>query len=81
MQSGHIVGEDFCGSVDRYVDDCAVRLLVMVTHQKGGLRRLFHASLTRKMACHSRIPPDVAACLNIEREIFQHTYLTGKTES
>jgi nucleotide-binding universal stress UspA family protein len=56
IQSEHIVGEDFCGSVDRYVDDCAVRLLVMVTHQKGGLRRLFHASLTRKMACHSRIP-------------------------
>ena len=56
LESEHLLGDDFCDAINRYIDDYSVNLLVMVTHRKNFLQRLFRISTTRKMAYHTHIP-------------------------
>lgn len=52
----NIEGADFQEAIEDYVRTHNVDLLVMVSHRKSLLQRLFRSSMTRKMAFHTRIP-------------------------
>lgn len=47
---------DVVASINQYVADKNVDLLVMAKHNRGFFDRLFHSSLSKKMAIHTHIP-------------------------
>jgi nucleotide-binding universal stress UspA family protein len=47
---------DVVASINQYVADKNVDLLVMAKHNRSFFDRLFHSSLSKKMAIHSHIP-------------------------
>lgn len=47
---------DVVSSINQYVDDKQVDLLVMAKHNRSFFDRLFHSSLSKKMAIHTHIP-------------------------
>ncbi|RYY62511.1 MAG: hypothetical protein EOO12_13445 [Chitinophagaceae bacterium] len=51
-----ISGNDVNESLEKYVRDQQIDLVAMVTHRKRGLQALFHKSLTREQAFHTRVP-------------------------
>lgn len=42
--------------IDQYVDELSIDLLVMAKHNRSFFDRLFHRSLSKKMAYHSKVP-------------------------
>lgn len=47
---------DIVESINQYVDEVAADLLVMAKHNRNFFDRLFHRSLSKKMAFHTKIP-------------------------
>lgn len=47
---------DVSDTIDRYVDQLNIDLLVMAKHNRSFFDRLFHRSLSKKMAYHSKLP-------------------------
>lgn len=52
----HVKEGDVTETIDQYVDKLNIDLLVMAKHNRGFFDRLFHRSLSKKMAYHSRVP-------------------------
>jgi nucleotide-binding universal stress UspA family protein len=42
--------------IDKHIDDMKIDMLVMAKHNRGFFDRLFHRSLSKKMAYHSKVP-------------------------
>lgn len=47
---------DVSETIDKYVDELNIDLLVMAKHNRSFFDRLFHRSLSKKMAYHSKVP-------------------------
>jgi nucleotide-binding universal stress UspA family protein len=47
---------DIITSINTYIDDHHADLLVMAKHNRNFFDRLFHRSLSKKMAFHTHIP-------------------------
>jgi len=47
---------DVVQSINKYVDEVSADLLVMAKHNRNFFDRLFHRSLSKKMAFHTKIP-------------------------
>jgi K+-sensing histidine kinase KdpD len=47
---------DVVQSINQYVEEKEVDLLVMAKHNRNFFDRLFHKSLSKKMAFHTKIP-------------------------
>lgn len=56
LEVEHIAGDNFREAIDNYIQSKKVDLLVMVSHRRNLLQRLFGSSMTRKMAYHTHIP-------------------------
>lgn len=52
----NINGQDIEQSIIDFVENQNTNLLVMRTHKRGFFESLFHSSLTKKMAYHTKIP-------------------------
>lgn len=52
----HITGTDFEETVQDYIEQNDIDILVMVTWQAGFWRRLFNPSMTRRMSYNTKIP-------------------------
>jgi nucleotide-binding universal stress UspA family protein len=51
-----IEGEDFSVTIEDFADENGNGLLCMITHHRGLLDSIFHPSMTREMAYHTRMP-------------------------
>lgn len=47
---------DVSENIDKYVDELNIDMLVMAKHNRSFFDRLFHRSLSKKMAYHSKVP-------------------------
>lgn len=56
LASDHIFGRDFNEALEIYTKEKNVNLVVMITHRKNLLQRLFRISMTRKMTYSTDIP-------------------------
>lgn len=52
----HLSGSDFYQSLQQYINNGEIDLLVMITHKKGFVQNLFSFSMTRQMAYHTTVP-------------------------
>lgn len=52
----HLMGEGFEESMEGYIQDNKVDMLVMVTYQRGFWKRLFNPSLSNKVSYQTKIP-------------------------
>lgn len=52
----HIFGKDFIESLQNYITKNNVDILVMVTHKRDFLERIFNPGITRKMSYQTKIP-------------------------
>jgi len=52
----NIDGQDIEQSIINFIENQNTNLLVMRTHKRGFFESLFHSSLTKKMAYHTKIP-------------------------
>jgi nucleotide-binding universal stress UspA family protein len=48
--------EDVIGTIEKYVEEHKVDMLVMAKHGRGFFDKIFHRSLSKRMAYHTRIP-------------------------
>ncbi len=51
-----IESNDVMGSIDKYVDELNIDLLVMAKHNRSFFDKLFHRSLSKRMAYHTKTP-------------------------
>ncbi|HEY0060014.1 MAG TPA: universal stress protein [Flavisolibacter sp.] len=56
VESVHVSGSDFHQTLQQYIREHNIDLLVMITHKRSFLQNLFHFSMTRQMAYHTEIP-------------------------
>jgi nucleotide-binding universal stress UspA family protein len=56
VESVHVSGMDFHQTLQQYIKEHKINLLVMITHRRSFLQNLFHFSMTRQMAYHTEIP-------------------------
>ena len=56
VESVHVSGSDFHQTLQQYIKQHKIDLLVMITHRRSFLQNLFHFSMTRQMAYHTEIP-------------------------
>lgn len=56
LTSVHLTGENFKETVEQYIKEHDIDLLVMVTYNTGFLDRLFNRSMTEKMSFQTKIP-------------------------
>jgi nucleotide-binding universal stress UspA family protein len=56
MHVEHLTERDFQQAIQQYIEKENIDLLVMITHKRGFIQSLFHASMTREMAYHTTIP-------------------------
>lgn len=52
----NIEGKDPLEALDKYIDENSIDLLVMLTHRKTIMQKLFSRSVTKEMAFHTHIP-------------------------
>jgi len=52
----HEESDDVISTIDKYIDEHHVDLLVMAKHKRGFFDRLFHRSLSKRMAYHTKTP-------------------------
>jgi nucleotide-binding universal stress UspA family protein len=52
----NLQGEDVAQAIDSCVNDFNIDLLVMAKHKRGFFDRLFHRSMSKQMAYHSKVP-------------------------
>jgi nucleotide-binding universal stress UspA family protein len=51
-----LFGHKFLETLDEYIDENYVDILVMLTHKRGFVESIFHRSMTKKMSYHTNIP-------------------------
>lgn len=56
LQFATIEEDDVIEGLDNYLEKEQVDLLAMLTHRRNLLERIFHKSVTRKMAIHTHLP-------------------------
>lgn len=56
LSSAHLYGDDFEKSIEDYIHDHGINILIMVTRQKSFWKRLFDPSVTQQMSFHTKIP-------------------------
>ncbi len=56
LSSQHLLGEKFEETLQEYIDDKNVDMLIMVTYQDSIWKRFFNPSKTKRMSYHTRIP-------------------------
>lgn len=52
----HLYGKDFESALQDHIQQNEIDMLAMVTYQRKFPGNLLHPSITKKMACHTRIP-------------------------
>jgi nucleotide-binding universal stress UspA family protein len=52
----HLSGRHFRESLQHWIDDNKINILVMLTHKRKFLESVFNSSMTKKMSYHSNIP-------------------------
>lgn len=52
----NVEGSDPLTAIDKYIDENDIDLLVMLTHRRTIMQRLFSRSVTKEMAFHTQIP-------------------------
>jgi nucleotide-binding universal stress UspA family protein len=56
MEPERIYGHKFQETLDEYIDEHYIDILVMLTHKRNFAGNLFHKSITKKMSYHTNIP-------------------------
>jgi len=56
LTSVHLTGTDFGKTIQDYIQENEIDMMVMITYQAGFWKRLFNPSMTRKMSYNTRIP-------------------------
>lgn len=56
IASQHLIGHEFEETLNEYIEENEVDMIVMVTYPRGILGRLFNKSLTKKMSYNTKIP-------------------------
>lgn len=56
VEALHIEGTDFSKTIQEFVTEQNVDMLVMITHKRSFLEKLFASSMTKKMAYHTKVP-------------------------
>ncbi|MBN9352324.1 MAG: universal stress protein [Chitinophagaceae bacterium] len=56
LTSNHLTGTDFRETIQDYISQNDIDILVMVTYQTGFWKRLFNPSMTKKMSYHTEVP-------------------------
>lgn len=56
LTATQLAGEDFETSMNAFIEENEMDVLIMITYQHGFLKRLFNPSLTKKMSFHIGIP-------------------------
>ncbi|GAA4334682.1 universal stress protein [Flaviaesturariibacter amylovorans] len=56
LRSEHLLGDDFCDTVNAHLEANDVNMLAMVTHRNRGLQSAFGRSLTQKMSFYTKVP-------------------------
>jgi nucleotide-binding universal stress UspA family protein len=56
LPATHLYGKDLLDSLEEFIQDHHIDLLVMAAHQKGFWKRLFNPMITKKVSYHSHIP-------------------------
>ncbi len=56
LQFAELSSEDIYEGLTKYIDDNKVDMVAMLTRKRNLLERIFHKSMTRKMAYHTHIP-------------------------
>lgn len=52
----YLLGDDFQRSLDNYIDENHIDILVMVNYERGFWGNIFRTSMTRAMSYHTKIP-------------------------
>jgi nucleotide-binding universal stress UspA family protein len=52
----HLEGNEFDTTVQNYIKDSKIDMLVMTTHKRNFWESIFNGSMTKEMACHINIP-------------------------
>ncbi len=56
LVSKQLYGKDFQDTLEDYINENEIDLLMMATYRKGFWERIYHPSLTKKMSYHTHIP-------------------------
>lgn len=56
LSSAHLYGDNFEDSIENYIQEHDINLLVMITRQKSFWRNLFDPSITQQMSFHTKVP-------------------------
>jgi nucleotide-binding universal stress UspA family protein len=56
VEALHIEGTDFSKTMQEFITEQDVDMLVMITHKRSFLETLFASSMTKKMAYHTKVP-------------------------
>ncbi len=56
LETATLDGHEFQETLDNYIDENYVDILVMFTHHRNIIESLFHKSLTKRMSYHTNIP-------------------------
>lgn len=56
LPTEHLTGDDFEETLQQHINANEIDLLVMITHKRNIMERLFHKSMTRQMLYHTTIP-------------------------
>jgi nucleotide-binding universal stress UspA family protein len=52
----HLAGKHFRESLQHWIDNNAIDMLVMLTHRRNLIGSIFNSSMTKKMSYHTNIP-------------------------
>jgi nucleotide-binding universal stress UspA family protein len=56
LEPDRLYGNDFVETLDEYIDENYIDILVMLTHKRNLTESLFHRSMTKKMSYHTNTP-------------------------
>jgi nucleotide-binding universal stress UspA family protein len=56
LEPDRLYGNDFVETLDEYIDENYIDILVMLTHKRNLAESLFHRSMTKKMSYHTNTP-------------------------
>jgi nucleotide-binding universal stress UspA family protein len=56
VEALHIEGTDFSKTMQEFITEQDVDMLVMITHKRSFLENLFASSMTKKMSYHTKVP-------------------------
>ena len=66
ITSEHLEGNEFENTVQQYIDQHEIDMLMMITYKRNFLENMFHRSATKSMAYRTRVPLLAIPALNDE---------------